>query len=130
MMEDVEDPARWRGPYGPHWHRHRGPFGLRRLGPGGPLRRDEAGRMVGGVAAGIAEWRGFSVNTVRIVFVLVAVFTGGFGVPLYVAGWLLIPAAGEDHSIASRARSDSAGIGLAAALATLFAFVLLSLIHI
>jgi signal transduction histidine kinase/phage shock protein PspC (stress-responsive transcriptional regulator) len=134
MMEDVEDPARWhedrepfeqcgpfgrRGPFG-----HRGPFGLRRLGTGGPLRRDQGDRMVGGVAAGVAAWRGFSVNTVRIVFVLAAVITGGFGVPLYVAGWLLIPGAGEDRSIASRARSDSAGIGLAVGLATLFGFIL------
>jgi len=128
----VEDPARWErdhDPFGP-WHRgpfghpHRGPFWLRHRGSGGPLRRDTADRLAGGVAAGVAAWRGFSVNTVRIVFVLAAVVTGGFGVPLYVAAWLLIPAAGEDGSIASRARSDSAGIGLAAALATLFAFVL------
>jgi signal transduction histidine kinase len=128
----VEDPARWErdhGPYGP-WHRgpfahqHRGPFWLRHRGAGGPLRRDTADRLAGGVAAGVAAWRGFSVNTVRIVFVLAAVVTGGFGVPLYVAAWLLIPADGQDGSIASRARSDSAGIGLAAALATLFAFVL------
>ncbi|HLN67190.1 MAG TPA: PspC domain-containing protein, partial [Streptosporangiaceae bacterium] len=110
-----------RGPFG---HPHRGPFWLRHRGSGGPLRRDTADRLAGGVAAGVAAWRGFSVNTVRIVFVLAAVVTGGFGVPLYVAAWLLIPAAGEDGSIASRARSDSAGIGLAAALATLFAFVL------
>ena len=127
-MEDVEDPARWRGPYGPHWRRNRGPFGRRRLpgrlGPGGPLRRDQADRMVGGVAAGMAEWKGFSVNTVRIVFVLAAVITGGFGVPLYVLCWLLIPAEGEDGSIASRARSDSSGIALAVGLATLFGFIL------
>jgi signal transduction histidine kinase/phage shock protein PspC (stress-responsive transcriptional regulator) len=125
-MEDVEDPARWGGPYGPHghWHRHRGPFWLRHRGTDGPLRRDQADRLVGGVAAGLAEWRSFSVNTVRIVFVLIALCTGGFGVPLYVAAWLLIPAAGEDGSIAGRARSDSTGIALAAGLATLFGFVL------
>jgi signal transduction histidine kinase/phage shock protein PspC (stress-responsive transcriptional regulator) len=125
-MEDVEDPARWGGPYGPHghWHRHRGPFWLRHRGTGGPLRRDQADRLVGGVAAGVADWSGLSVNTVRIVFVLGAVITGGFGVPLYVAAWLLIPAAGDDGSIVSRARSDSSGIALAAGLATLFGFVL------
>jgi signal transduction histidine kinase/phage shock protein PspC (stress-responsive transcriptional regulator) len=121
MMGSVEDPALWQ------WHhgrRHRGPFWLRHPGDGGPLRRDRAGRLVGGVAAGVAQWRGFSVNMVRIAFVLGAIFTGGFGVPLYVAGWLLIPAAGEDGSIASRARSDSSGIALAAGLATLFGFIL------
>ncbi len=133
-MGNVEDPARWdSGPdsfgpwhrgYGPGGHWHRRAAGLRHRGNGEPLRRDAADRLAGGVAAGIAAWRGISVNTVRIVFVLIAIVSGGFAVPLYVAAWLLIPAAGEDRSIASRARSDSAGIGLAVALATLFAFLL------
>jgi signal transduction histidine kinase/phage shock protein PspC (stress-responsive transcriptional regulator) len=132
MMGNVEDPAPWqrdRDPFG-HWHHgpfghsRRGPFWLRHRGDGGPLRRDRTDRLVGGVAAGLAQRSGFSVNVVRVVFVLGAIFTGGFGVPLYVAGWLLIPAAGEDGSIASRARSDSSGIALAAGLATLFGFIL------
>jgi len=130
-MESVEEPARWhrdQDPFGP-WHR--GPFGRPRRGPywlrhrgSGPLRRDSADRLAGGVAAGVAAWRGFSVTTVRIVFVLITLVTGGFGVPLYVAAWLLIPAAGEDSSIGSRARSDSRGIALAAGLASGLAFLL------
>jgi signal transduction histidine kinase len=128
MMEGVEDPARWqrgRDQFGPWGHRHRGPFWLRRRGDGGPLRRDPADRLAGGVASGVAAWRGINVTTVRIVFVLIALVSGGFFVPFYVVGWLLIPAAGEDTNIASRARSDSAGIALAAGLATLLALVLL-----
>jgi signal transduction histidine kinase len=72
----------------------------------------------------VAAWKGLNVTTVRIAFVLIALVSGGFCVPFYVAGWLLIPAAGEDSSIGSRARSDSAGIALAVGLATLLAFVL------
>ena len=128
MMESVEDPARWqrgRDQFGPWGHRHRGPFGLRRRGHGGPLRRDPADRLAGGVASGVAAWKGVNVTTVRIVFVLIALVSGGFCVPFYVVGWLLIPAAGEDTNIGSRARSDSAGIALAAGLATLLALVLL-----
>jgi signal transduction histidine kinase len=128
MMESVEDPAPWQrghGQFGPWAHGHRGPFWLRRRGHGGPLRRDTADRLAGGVASGVAAWRGVNVTTVRIVFVLIALVSGGFCVPFYVVGWLLIPAAGEDSSIGSRARSDSAGIALAAGLATLLALVLL-----
>jgi signal transduction histidine kinase len=130
-MGSVEEPERWHGdhdpygpwPRGPFGHRHRGPFWMRR-GNGEPLRRDPAERLAGGVAAGLAAWRGFNVTTVRIVFVLIALIPSGFFVPLYVVGWLLIPAAGEDSSIGSRARSDSRGIALAAGLATLLAFLL------
>jgi signal transduction histidine kinase len=44
-----------------------------------------------------------------------------------VLGWLLIPAKGEQSSIASRARHDSRGIGIALALASaLFVFLLLA----
>jgi signal transduction histidine kinase len=124
MMGSVEDPARWqRGP-DPWGHWHRGPFWLRNRGNGGPLRRDPSERLAGGVAAGVAAWKGINVTTVRIVFVLIALISGGFCVPFYVVGWLLIPAAGEDTSIGSRARSDAAGIALAAGLASLLAFVL------
>ena len=118
----VEDPERWHGD-----HRHRGPFWLRhRDGNGGPLRRDPTDRLGGGVAAGVAAWRGFNVTTVRIVFVLIAMVSTGWFVPVYVAGWLLIPAADEDGSIATRARSDSRGIRLAIGLSSLVILLLLT----
>jgi Putative stress-responsive transcriptional regulator len=125
----VEHPDRWhrdqpghRGPFGRH-----GPFGLRErhAGHGGPLRRDPADRLGGGVAAGIAAWRGFSPTTVRIVFVLVTLVSTGWGVPLYVLAWLFIPAAGTDANIFSKARNDAGGIRLAVGLASLLIFVLL-----
>jgi signal transduction histidine kinase len=124
----VEPPARW---HRDQWHRdsfrHRGPFWLRqRGGSGGPLRRDPADRLGGGVAAGVAAWRGFNVTTVRIVFVLIALVSTGWFVPVYVAGWLLIPAADTDGSIASRARSDARGIRLAIGLTSLLILVLLA----
>src|SRR5271165_2931150 len=132
MMGNVEEPERWHGdhdPIGP-WprgrfgHRHRGPFWMRR-GNGGPLRRDPVERLAGGVAAGVAAWRGFNVTTVRIVFVLIALVTGGWFVPVYVAGWLFLPAAGEQASIGSKARSDARGIRLAIGLTSLLILVLL-----
>jgi signal transduction histidine kinase len=118
----VEHPERW---HRDHWHR--GPFWLRhRDGNGGPLRRDPTDRLGGGVAAGVAAWKGFNVTTVRIVFVLIAMVSTGWFVPVYVAGWLLIPAADADGSIATRARSDSRGIRLAIGLSSLVILLLLA----
>ena len=116
-MGNVDHPARWH---------HHDPFRLRhRHGHGGPLRRDPADRLGGGVAAGVAGWRGINVTTVRIGFVLLTLVTSGGAVALYVVAWLLIPAAGSDTNIASRARSDARGIRLAAGLASLLILVLL-----
>ena len=117
--------SRWHGGREPFPHGRRGPFWLRHRGSGGPLRRDPADRLAGGVASGVAAWRGMSATTVRIVFVLLALVSTGWFVPLYVVGWLLIPAAGEETSIGSKARSDARGIALAAGLASLLVLALL-----
>src|SRR5215472_9522425 len=62
---------------------------------GGPLRRQQEGRLV------------------------------GFGIAVYVLAWLFLPAAGENGNIAGRAMSDRRGIALAAAAASLLALILL-----
>ena len=56
--------------------------------------------MLGGVAAGIARYLSVDVTVVRIVFAVLAIM-GGAGIPLYLAGWLLIPEEGAQQSIAS-----------------------------
>ncbi len=71
-----------------------GSFGSREL------RRPIHDRMLAGVAAGIADYLGIDATIVRIVLA-VLVFAGGAGVPIYLAGWLLIPEEGADASIAS-----------------------------
>jgi signal transduction histidine kinase len=135
MIGNVGHPGRWQrdrdpavdwqdGAYGPHWHR--GPSGLRRRGSGGPLRRDPADRLAGGVASGVAAWKGFKVTAVRIAFVLLALIPPGLGVPLYVVAWLMIPAAGADSSIGSKARSDNRGIRLAIGAASLYILILIA----
>src|SRR6266581_4645177 len=65
-----------------------------------PLSRPIQGRMLAGVAAGIARYLNVDVTIVRIVFAVLAI-VGGAGVPLYLAGWLLIPEEGSEQSIAS-----------------------------
>jgi phage shock protein PspC (stress-responsive transcriptional regulator) len=64
------------------------------------LRRPFQDRMVAGVAAGIARYFGVDVTIVRIAFAVLTVI-GGAGIPLYLAGLLLIPDEGSNQSIAS-----------------------------
>ena len=63
------------------------------------LRRPYDGRMLAGVAAGLARYVGVDVTLVRIAFVVLTV-VGGAGIPLYLAGVLLIPGEGSKQSIA------------------------------
>lgn len=65
----------------------------------GPLRRDYTDRMLGGVAGGLARYFGVDPMLVRIAFAVLTV-VGGAGIPLYLAGLLLIPDEGSDQSIA------------------------------
>lgn len=63
------------------------------------LRRPVQGRLLGGVAAGLARYLGADVNLVRLGFVLLT-FLGGAAVPVYILAWLLIPEDGAAQSIA------------------------------
>lgn len=54
------------------------------------LFRDPENGMVAGVAAGLAAYFGIDVVLFRILFVI-GVFTGGWGLLIYIALWLLVP---------------------------------------
>lgn len=60
-------------------------------------RRPRRGRKVAGVAAGIAGRYGVDPVLVRVAFATATIF-GGVGVSLYVLGWLLFPAEGDEVS--------------------------------
>ena len=62
------------------------------------LRRPVADRKLAGVAAAIAEFLGIDVTAVRMGFIVLGLL-GGSAVPLYAAGWLLIPEEGAALSI-------------------------------
>jgi len=63
------------------------------------LRRPVHDRMLTGVAAGLARYFGVDVTIIRVAFVVLTV-AGGAGIPLYLAGLLLIPDEGSDQPIA------------------------------
>src|ERR1700729_545270 len=113
-----------QGPDSDHPHRH--PFFealsnrlIRGPGDGGPLRRQQDGRMAGGVAAGIASRTGFDVTAIRLALVVITLLTYGYGLAGYLVLWLVVPAAGAQASIGSKALTDKKGIAQAAALASL-----------
>jgi len=69
------------------------------------LVRARDGRMLAGVASGIAGYLGVDVLIVRIIFAVLAL-AGGAAVPIYLACWLLIPDEGSEQSIATEFASD------------------------
>src|SRR5579875_1644309 len=63
------------------------------------LIRPARGRMLAGVAAGTAGYLDVDPTLVRIAFAVLTA-AGGAGIPLYLAGWLLIPEEGSQRSVA------------------------------
>jgi phage shock protein PspC (stress-responsive transcriptional regulator) len=75
------------------------PAEVRSARPTGRLHRSRDRRMVAGVAEGLADYFDVDTTIVRVGFVALAL-CGGLAVPLYLAGWLLIPEEGSDLSVA------------------------------
>jgi phage shock protein PspC (stress-responsive transcriptional regulator) len=63
------------------------------------LHRAGEGRMLAGVAMGLADYFDIDPTLVRIAFVVLTLL-GGLAVPLYIAGWLMIPEEGAELSVA------------------------------
>jgi phage shock protein PspC (stress-responsive transcriptional regulator) len=82
------------------------------------ISRRNDGRVVAGVAAGLADTIGVDVNVMRCGF-LVLTLAGGIGVLLYGAGWLLLPAAGAHDAPARRSDPISSAAFAAVVLGVL-----------
>src|SRR5215471_13369953 len=109
-------PGRWH--MWPHRSRPRPPKMT------GPFRRLPEDGLAGGVAAGLAARRGMDPTSVRLALALLGLVTVGWAFVGYVVAWLLVPVAGADSSIASKARDDRRGIALAAGLASMLVALL------
>ncbi len=66
-----------------------------------PLHRATNGRMLAGVAAGLASYLGVDATIVRIAFAAATLLGGGIGIPVYIACLLLVPEEGATESIAA-----------------------------
>jgi phage shock protein PspC (stress-responsive transcriptional regulator) len=61
------------------------------------LQRPRSNRMIAGVCGGLAEWLGWDPTLVRILFVLVSIFSAAFpGILIYVILWILMPEREDD----------------------------------
>lgn len=56
------------------------------------LRRSSKDRLIAGVCGGLAAWLGWDVTLVRILYVLVSIFSAAFpGIVVYVILWIVMP---------------------------------------
>jgi phage shock protein PspC (stress-responsive transcriptional regulator) len=74
--------------------------------PRGRIRRDTTNGMIGGVASGFARHLDVDVVWIRLAFVLLTVFGGGFGLVAYLAAWLIIPDGRDDEAVPGPRRGD------------------------
>ena len=62
------------------------------LDPARPLQRSTSKMMVAGVCGGLANWLGWDVTLVRVLYVLVTVLTSFVpGIVAYIILWLIMP---------------------------------------
>jgi phage shock protein PspC (stress-responsive transcriptional regulator) len=54
--------------------------------------RKSKNRMIAGVCGGIAEWLGWDPTLVRVLYVLVSIFSAAFpGILVYIVLWIVMP---------------------------------------
>lgn len=59
-----------------------------------PLMRSRHNRLIAGVCGGIAEWLGWDPTLVRVLYVIVSIFSAAFpGLLIYILLWLVMPEA-------------------------------------
>lgn len=57
-----------------------------------PLRRSRRDRMIAGVVGGLADYFGLESGLLRVIYVLVSIFSAAFpGILVYIILWLLVP---------------------------------------
>ncbi len=54
--------------------------------------RKSKNRLIAGVCGGIAEWLGWDPTVVRVLYVLISIFSAAFpGIVVYLVLWLVMP---------------------------------------
>jgi len=59
-----------------------------------PLQLSNRNRLIAGVCGGLAEWLGWDVTLVRVLYIVVSVLSAAFpGILVYLILWALMPRA-------------------------------------
>jgi phage shock protein C len=58
---------------------------------GKALRLDKANRKIAGVCAGFARYFEMDVSLMRVLWLAMVIITGGLGLFVYIAAWLVVP---------------------------------------
>ena len=57
-----------------------------------PLRRSRSNRMIAGVIGGLADYFGLDPSLLRVIYVLVSIFSVAFpGILVYIIFWIVVP---------------------------------------
>lgn len=68
------------------------------------LRRSRQNSMIAGVVGGLAEYFDLDVTVLRIIYVLVSLFSAAFpGIIVYLILWVIMPLDDEDNRIGNSA---------------------------
>lgn len=60
--------------------------------PSNPLRRSRKNRMLGGVCGGLANWLGWDVTLLRVLYVVISILSAAFpGLLAYIILWVVMP---------------------------------------
>jgi phage shock protein C len=74
--------------------------GMSNINNGKVLVRSRDDRIIAGVCSGLARHLGYDANLVRLVAVLITLFTAGTGILAYLVAWAVMPEEGQPTSIA------------------------------
>ena len=55
------------------------------------MRRSQSNKMIAGVCGGLAKYFALDASLIRIIYVLVTIFTAFAGVLVYIILWIVIP---------------------------------------
>lgn len=55
------------------------------------LTRSTTDKWLGGVCGGLADFTGWDVNLIRLLVVLLTLFSTGLGIIAYIAAWIILP---------------------------------------